>query len=177
MGPAAVPATGSGSEAGCSPIRATPSQVRPSIVSSPAWRSRSSRRPVPARPTRTSAGRRRTLLGTATRTPASSSSTSTPGPWRARSPTSKCSMSEPESPGRADRSLGAFVVGGAAAVIVFVGLLSAGVVLYQRVYGDSWVALLVILAVFGGLGAYLAWLVGVLAFSAVRRKEGGRSSG
>jgi hypothetical protein len=86
-------------------------------------------------------------------------------------------MSEPKAPVRTDRSLGAFVVGGAAAVLVFVGLVSAGVLLYQRVYGDSWVALLVILAVFGGLGAYLAWLVGVLAFSAVRRQEEGDSSG
>jgi hypothetical protein len=86
-------------------------------------------------------------------------------------------MSEPEAPARTDRSLGAFVVGVAAAILVFVGLLAAGVLLYQRVYGDSWLALLVILAVFGGLGAYLAWLVGVLAFSAVRRQEEGDQSG
>jgi len=86
-------------------------------------------------------------------------------------------MSEPGAPVRTDRSLGAFVVGGAAAILVFVGLVSAGLLLYQRVYGDSWVALLVILAVFGGLGAYLAWLVGVLAFSAVRRQEEGDSTG
>ena len=86
-------------------------------------------------------------------------------------------MSEPEEPVRTDRSLGAFVVGGAAAILAFVGLVSAGVLLYQRVYGDSWVALLVILAVFGGLGAYLAWLVGVLAFSAVRRQEEGDRTG
>jgi hypothetical protein len=86
-------------------------------------------------------------------------------------------MPEPDPPARPNRSLGAFVVGVAAAVLVFAGLLSAGVVLYQRVYGDSWFALLVILAVFGGLGAYLAWLVGVLAFSAVRRQEEGDRTG
>jgi hypothetical protein len=80
-------------------------------------------------------------------------------------------------PAPTDRSLGAFVVGGAAGVLVFVGLVSAGLLLYQRVYCDSWVALLVILVVFGGLGAYLAWLVGVLAFSAVRRPEEGDSAG
>jgi len=45
------------------------------------------------------------------------------------------------------------------------------------VSGDSWIALLLILAVFGGLGAYLAWLVGVLAFSAVRRPEEGDNLG
>ena len=57
------------------------------------------------------------------------------------------------------------------------GSFPAGLLLYQRVYGDSWVALLVILAVFGGLGAYLAWLVGVLAFSAVRQAGTGSSVG
>ena len=44
-------------------------------------------------------------------------------------------------------------------------------------YGDSGIALVVILALFGGLGAYLAWLVGVLAFSAVRRPEEGDNAG
>lgn len=83
----------------------------------------------------------------------------------------------PDEPAPTDRSLGAFVVGGAAGLLVFAGLVSAGVLLYQRVYGDSWVALVVILAVFGGLGAYLAWLVGVLAFSAVRRPGQGDSVG
>jgi hypothetical protein len=83
----------------------------------------------------------------------------------------------PDEAAPIDRSLGAFVVGGAAGLLVFAGLVSAGVLLYQRVYGDSWVALLVILAVFGGFGAYLAWLVGVLAFSAVRRPGQGDSVG
>ena len=86
-------------------------------------------------------------------------------------------MSDPEPPALSDRSLGAFVVGGAAGLLVFIGLVAAGLLLYQRVYGDSWAALLVILAVFGGLGAYLAWLVGVLAFSAVRRPEEGEEIG
>jgi hypothetical protein len=86
-------------------------------------------------------------------------------------------MSEPQPPAAPDRSLGAFLVGGVAGILVFIGLVSAGLLLYQRVYGDSWLALVIILAVFGGLGAYLAWLVGVLAFSAVRRPEEGDSAG
>jgi hypothetical protein len=86
-------------------------------------------------------------------------------------------MSDREPAAPSDRSLGAFVVGGAVGLLVFVGLVSAGILLYQRVYGDSLVALLVILAVFGGLGGYFAWLVGVLAFSAVRRPEEGDSAG
>lgn len=86
-------------------------------------------------------------------------------------------MSEPDAPVESDRSLGAFVVGGAAGLLVFGGLLSAGLLLYQRVSGDSLPTLMVILAIFGGLGAYLAWLVGVLAFSAVRRPEEGDDLG
>jgi len=86
-------------------------------------------------------------------------------------------MSDPGTPPTSDRSVGALLVGGAAGLLVFAGLVSAGLLLYQRVYGDSWVALLVILALFGGLGAYLAWLVGVLAFSAVRRPGDGDTVG
>jgi VIT1/CCC1 family predicted Fe2+/Mn2+ transporter len=72
---------------------------------------------------------------------------------------------------RERRSLAALLVGGAVGVAAFVFLVGAGVLLYQRVYGDSAVALVVILLVFGGLGAYLAWLVGVLVFSVLRRGE------
>ena len=77
--------------------------------------------------------------------------------------------STPEPDGApARRSLGALLIGGVAALLVFGLLLAAGLLLYQRVYGDSGTALVVILAVFGGLGAYLAWLVGVLVFSGFR---------
>ena len=76
------------------------------------------------------------------------------------------STPEPDAPDR--RSLGALLIGGVAGVLVFVLLLAAGLLLYQRVYGDSGIALVVILALFGGLGAYLAWLVAVLVFSGFR---------
>ena len=76
------------------------------------------------------------------------------------------STPEPDAPDR--RSLGALLIGGVAGVLVFVLLLAAGLLLYQRVYGDSGIALVVILALFGGLGAYLAWLVAILVFSRFR---------
>jgi hypothetical protein len=83
-------------------------------------------------------------------------------------------MSDPRPRGAtSDRSLGAFVIGGAAGVLVFAAMLAGAVLLYQRLYGDSLPALIVLLAVFGGLGAYLAWLVGVLIFSSVRRPGNG----
>jgi hypothetical protein len=81
-------------------------------------------------------------------------------------------MSDPERPAQSDRALGPLVVGGVAGLCVLGGLVAAGLLLYQRVSGDSWLVLAVILAVFGGLGAYLAWLVGVLIYSALRRSEG-----
>jgi uncharacterized membrane protein len=81
-------------------------------------------------------------------------------------------MSDAGDPARRDRSLAALAAAGVAGVCVLVGLIAAGLVLYQRVFGDSWIALVVILAVFGGLGAYLAWLVGVLIYSAMRSPEG-----
>jgi hypothetical protein len=81
-------------------------------------------------------------------------------------------MSDKESAGPSERSLGALVIGGAAGLCVLAGLVAAGLLLYQRVYGDSGFALAVILVIFGGLGAYLAWLVGVLVYSALRRSEG-----
>jgi hypothetical protein len=81
-------------------------------------------------------------------------------------------MSDPAQPGPSDNSLGPLVIGGVAGLCVLGGLVAAGLLLYQRVYGDSLLALVLILAVFGGLGAYLAWLVGVLVYSALRRSEG-----
>jgi len=71
------------------------------------------------------------------------------------------------------------LVGGVVGLTCFALLLAAGLLLYQRLYGDSTLALLVILAVFGGFGAYLAWLVGVLAFSRLRgqEEEGEREAG
>jgi hypothetical protein len=79
----------------------------------------------------------------------------------------------PPAPGASERSLGALLVGGVAGVVVFAGMVGGGLLLYQRVYGSSVPALIILLAVFGGLGAYLAWLVGVLIFSSVRRPEDG----
>lgn len=82
-------------------------------------------------------------------------------------------MSELPPGAPSERSLGAMLVGVVAGVVVFAGMVGAGVLLYQRVYGSSLPALIVILAVFGGLGAYLAWLLGVLVFSSIRPAEDG----
>jgi hypothetical protein len=83
----------------------------------------------------------------------------------------------PSSPGQPERSLGAILIGTVAGVVVFAVMVGGGLLLYQRVYGSSLPALVILLAIFGGLGAYLAWLVGVLIFSSVRRPEDGEASG
>jgi hypothetical protein len=66
-------------------------------------------------------------------------------------------------------SLPALVLGAVVGVVAFAALLAAGLLLYQRLYGDSGLALIVILMVFGGLGAYLAWLLGVIVYSRLRQ--------
>jgi hypothetical protein len=84
----------------------------------------------------------------------------------------------PEEAGVPDqRSLGALLVGAVAGVVVFACMVGGGLLLYQRVYGDSALALVILMVIFGGLGAYLAWLVGVLIFSSVRRPEDGEAGG
>ena len=80
-----------------------------------------------------------------------------------------------DRPAPGERSLGAMVVGVAAGLVIFGGAVAAAILLYQRTYADSMVALLLMLVLFGGFGAYLAWLVGVLVFSAVRRAGDGAS--
>jgi hypothetical protein len=69
------------------------------------------------------------------------------------------------------------LIAGVVGLLLFAAMISGGLLLYQRVYGDSIVALVVILAVFGGLGAYLGWLVGVLVFSTVRGSDDGDGEG
>ncbi|MGH7877790.1 MAG: hypothetical protein ACRENM_08980 [Candidatus Dormibacteraceae bacterium] len=64
--------------------------------------------------------------------------------------------------------LAASVVGLGSGLAGFVLLLLAGLLLYQRLWGDSIGALVAILVVFGGFGAYGGFLLGLLAFSAIR---------
>lgn len=85
-------------------------------------------------------------------------------------------MSEPIPPARSPGSLAATVVGVVVGVAAFAAMLGSGLLLYQRLYGDSWPALVIMLLVFGGLGAYLAWLLGVLTFSRIRKPVGGEDS-
>lgn len=83
-------------------------------------------------------------------------------------------MSEPgPPPAGGTGSLAAAVIGVVVGIATFGGMLGSGFLLYQRLYGDSGLALAIMLLVFGGLGAYLAWLLGVLAFSRIREPVGG----
>lgn len=64
--------------------------------------------------------------------------------------------------------LPAFVAGLVAGVAAFVSLLGAGYVLYQRLFGSGVLPLLGLLAVFALIGGYAGWLLGLIAYSAVR---------
>jgi hypothetical protein len=70
------------------------------------------------------------------------------------------------------RRLGATALGLAAGAAGFFVLVLAGYLLYQRVWGDSSLALIVITGVFGAAGAYAGWILGMIVFSAVRGRDG-----
>ena len=66
------------------------------------------------------------------------------------------------------RGAAAAILGCGAGLTAFVGLVLAGVLLYQRLAGDSVVALVIFVAIFGLAGAYAGWLLGVIVYSGVR---------
>ena len=84
-------------------------------------------------------------------------------------------MSDPAPAGPTERTLGAILVGAVAGIVVFACMVGGALLLYQRVYGSSLPALVILLTIFGGLGAYLAWLIAVLIFSSIRRPEDGEA--
>jgi hypothetical protein len=74
------------------------------------------------------------------------------------------------------RRVGAVLVGlltGAAGLAV---MLLLGWLLYQRLFGDSTPALVVILVLFGGVGLYAGWLLGLVVFSAILGSEEGEET-
>ena len=73
----------------------------------------------------------------------------------------------------AERRVAASLAGIVCGVAGFALMVGAGIALYQRLWGGSILALLVILVLFGAAGAYGGFLLGLLAFSAVRRDPDG----
>ena len=65
-------------------------------------------------------------------------------------------------------NLPAFIAGVVAGSVAFGALISAGYVLYQRLFGSGMLPLVGILAVFILIGGYAGWLLGLIAYSAVR---------
>jgi hypothetical protein len=68
----------------------------------------------------------------------------------------------------APRHLLAAVAGVLAGVGGFALLLRLGLLLYERLWSGTPVALPVLVALFGAVGLYAGWLLGVMVFSAVR---------
>jgi len=74
------------------------------------------------------------------------------------------------------RRLGAVLVGlltGAAGLTV---MLLLRWVLYQRLFGDSTLALILIFLAFGVVGLYAGWLLGLVVFSAVLGSDEGEET-
>ncbi|HZU18618.1 MAG TPA: hypothetical protein VFD01_18700 [Candidatus Dormibacteraeota bacterium] len=70
------------------------------------------------------------------------------------------------------RRAGAVALASVAGAIGLGGLLVAGWMLYQRLWGDSLPALVVIETLFGAAGVYAGWILAMLVFSAVRDADG-----
>ena len=66
------------------------------------------------------------------------------------------------------RSLVATVAGAAVGVVAFALLVLAGFLLYERLWTGSGVLLVAVLLIFGAIGGYAGWLLGMVVFSAVR---------
>ncbi|HYZ02047.1 MAG TPA: hypothetical protein VFA92_11180, partial [Candidatus Binatia bacterium] len=64
------------------------------------------------------------------------------------------------------RVVGAAALGLGAGAAALAVLLLAGWLLYQRMWGDSVLALAVVAVLFGIAGLYAGWLLGMLVFSA-----------
>ena len=62
-------------------------------------------------------------------------------------------------------------MGGTVGALAFCLLLVLGLLLYRRLYSGSGVILAGIELLFGAVGAYAGWLLGVIVFSAVRGAE------
>ena len=91
-------------------------------------------------------------------------------PGSSASPGGRQRANEPTPP--PDRRLAATLAAGVAGGAAFLALLLLGLLLYQRLYGNSTVALAVIGLLFGAAGLYAGWLAAMMVFSAV----GGESS-
>jgi hypothetical protein len=71
------------------------------------------------------------------------------------------------------RDLGASLLGLSAGICGFAGMLLVGYLLYRRVWGASFPALVGVAVVFGAAGLYAGWILGMLVFSAIRGPQNG----
>jgi hypothetical protein len=71
------------------------------------------------------------------------------------------------------RRITAALAGVIAGMLAFLLLVVAGWLVYQRLWTGSGVVLVLIVVVFGAMGAYAGWLLGLIVFSSVRGPEEG----
>jgi hypothetical protein len=74
------------------------------------------------------------------------------------------------------RRLGATLLGLVAGTATFAVLLLVGLVVYQRLWGNSTPILTLMLVFFGAVGLYGGWLIGVVVFSAALGRRDGEES-
>ena len=74
------------------------------------------------------------------------------------------------------RRLGAVLVGLLTGAVGLAVMLLLGWLLYQRLFADSTIALILIFVAFGVVGLYAGWLLGLVVFSAVLGSEEGEET-
>jgi hypothetical protein len=75
-----------------------------------------------------------------------------------------------------NRRVGAALAGLLTGATGLAVMLLLGWLLYQRLFGDSAPALVVILVLFGVVGLYAGWLLGLVVFSAVLGSDDGEET-
>jgi hypothetical protein len=82
-------------------------------------------------------------------------------------------MSKPPPPEAGDRRLAATLGATVAGCIAFAVLALLGLLLYQRLWGNSTFALAVIAILFGAAGLYAGWIAALMVFSAIGGEQRG----
>ena len=97
------------------------------------------------------------------------SSSGSPGKKPHRSPSGQKPTGQNAPPSREDgeRRFAATLGAGIAGAIAFAALALLGLLLYQRLWANSTLALAVIAILFGAAGLYAGWIAALMVFSAI----------
>ena len=85
-----------------------------------------------------------------------------------KAPGGRRSPSTPAAPDASGRQVAATLVAGVAGAAAFAVLIFAGLLLHQRLWGNSTTMLALLGVLFGAAGLYAGWIAATMVFAAVR---------